>query len=581
MNWIGWAMWWVASAASSASPAADVGQSGAAQGEPINQKATEAAGLDEDDEIVLDEEPAASSASAESEEIVLEEEPTQDKPSTFRLPPPAFKPSTIVRTRSETSAAVDTAHQEASVGSPEDVLEAWSTLRLQLIHRGAPGRSWRVGARLRLWGGWDHPDEGGAAKTALLTELTELRYDRRVGADTVLQFGLQKVDWSFTDGMGPSVMFAPRDLRFGLAGEAEDMSLPVEAIAGRHTLSYTHDLHLDFAFVPRHRPLEMRLWGNDWGTASPDAPASLPIGDIAWLFDRSVEDQWQSNLLYFAQPELTPEDFSGSVRLRGRVQGAEVALWGFYGFDTFPEFKMDPDLAAVLSLITMMGETPLIEQLTPERLEALERFQGKLMQARAQNDGSSLLTSTFHRLAQLGVQARRSFGPYVLALESAWTPRFMGGRTLFDLMMQPIPGLATLHTALQVEYQSPPGLVAVLGVSDFAVFDVPNKPLMLLDTGFLSATGQLERPLDVDNAHLVTINLGVKSTLAERFEVTLAGALHPFDGDWLALPSLAWLLDAEREQLVLGAEIFGGSAQSMFGRYRHNDRVTIGYKRSY
>ena len=36
---------------------------------------------------------------------------------------------------------------------------------------------------------------------------------------------------------------------------------------------------------------------------------------------------------------------------------------------------MDPDLAAVLSLITMMGETPLIEQLTPERLEALERFQ--------------------------------------------------------------------------------------------------------------------------------------------------------------------------------------------------------------
>ena len=92
MNWIGWAMWWVASAASSASPAADVSQSGAAQGEPINQKATEATGLDGDDEIVLDEEPAASSASAESEEIVLEEEPTQDKPSTFRLPPPPSNP---------------------------------------------------------------------------------------------------------------------------------------------------------------------------------------------------------------------------------------------------------------------------------------------------------------------------------------------------------------------------------------------------------------------------------------------------------------------------------------------------------
>ena len=125
--------------------------------------------------------------------------------------------------------------------------------------------------------------------------------------------------------MGPSVMFAPRDLRFGLAGEAEDMSLPVEAIAGRHTLSYTHDLHLDFAFVPRHRPLEMRLWGNDWGTASPDAPASLPIGDIAWLFDRSVEDQWQSNL-HLLQLSSRPRT---SLARCGCVdaQGAEVALW--------------------------------------------------------------------------------------------------------------------------------------------------------------------------------------------------------------------------------------------------------------
>ena len=119
----------------------------------------------------------------------------------------------------------------------------------------------------------------------------------------------------------------------------------------------------------------------------------------------------------------------------------------------------------------------------------------------------------------------------------------------------------------------------MLGVSDFVVFDVPNKPLMLLDTGFLSATGRAQRPWTW-TTHLVTISQGQEHPCG-RFEVTLAGALHPFDGDWLALPSLAWLLDAEREQLVLGAEIFGGSAQSMFGRYRHNDRVTIGYKRSY
>jgi len=232
-------------------------------------------------------------------------------------------------------------------------------------------------------------------------------------------------------------------------------------------------------------------------------------------------------------------------------------------------------------LITMMGDTPLLEQLTPERLAALERFQAKMVQARAQNDGSSLLTSTFHRLAQIGAQARRNFGPYVFALETAWTPRFLGGRTLFSPAMQPISGLATLHTALQIEYQSPPGLIAVLGVSDFIVFDVPNTPLMLLDESSMSAGGALDRPFDPNSSHLVTVNCALKGEIKEQFEWVLAGVIHPLGQDGLFMPSVAWLLDSQGEKLQLSAEIFGGSAQSMFGRFGHNDRVVLSYKRSY
>ena len=531
----------------------------------------------EDDEIVLEDDPVVEPEQTD-DDIVLDDDTQRASIASAK---PNFKPSTVLRSSTTTALGVDSEHNPATLGSPEDVAELWSTLRLQMIHRSAPGRSWRVGARLRLWGGWDHPDEGGEGKSTVLTELTELRYDRRFGAHTVLQFGLQKVDWSVTDGMGPSVMFAPRDLRFGLVGEPEDLTLPVEAIVARYTMDYTHDLHLEFAFVPRHRPLEMRLWGNDWGTASPDQAASLPIGDVSWLFDPSVEDQWQSNLFYFAKPEFKPEDFSGALRLRGRLYGAELGLWGFYGFDSFPELKMDPDLAAVLSLLTMMGDTPLLEQLTPERLAALERFQAKMVEARAQNDGSSLLTSTFHRLAQIGAQARRNFGPYIVAVETAWTPRFLGGRTLFSPTMQAIQGLATLHTAVQVEYQAPPGLIAVVGVSDFIVFDVPNTPLMLLDTSSMSATGTLDRPFDPDSSHLVTINGALKGEIKEQFEWVLAGVIHPFGQDGLLMPSIAWLLDAEGEKLQLSAEIFVGSSQSMFGRYDHNDRIVLSYKRSY
>jgi len=534
--------------------------------------------LSEDDEIVLEDNQETPADGESDGDIVLDDEPNGSSAGPIK---PRFKPSTVLRSSTLTAAALDREHNEATLGSPEDVAELWSTLRLHLIHRTAPGRSWRLGARLRLWGGWDHPDEGGEAKSVLLTELTELRYDRRFGAKTVLQFGLQKVDWSVTDGMGPSVMFAPRDLRFGLVGDPEDMTLPVEAIVARYTMSFAHDAHVEFAFVPRHRPLEMRLWGNDWGTASPDQGASLPIGDVSWLFDPSVEDQWQNNLFYFAKPEFKPEDFSGAMRFRGRVYGAELGLWGFYGFDSFPELKMDPDLAAVLSLLTMMGDAPLLEQLTPDRLEALERFQAKMVEARAQNDGSSLLTSTFHRLAQIGAQARKNFGPYVVAVETAWTPRFLGGRTLFSPSMQAISGLATLHTALQIEYQSPPGLIAVLGVSDFTVFDVPETPLMLLDANSLNASGQLDRPFDPNSSHLVTVNCALKGELKERFEWMIAGVIHPFGEDGLLMPSVTWLIDSQSEKLQLSAEIFAGSSQSMFGRFGHNDRVVLGYKRSY
>ena len=109
------------------------------------------------------------------------------------------------------------------------------------------------------------------------------------------------------------------------------------------------------------------------------------------------------------------------------VQGAEVALWGFYGFDTFPEFKMDPDLAAVLGLITMMGET-LIEQLTPDRLEALERFQGKLMQARAER--RLLALDEYVPSARANKRSKRPIlWAYVLALR-AHGRTVMGGRTL-------------------------------------------------------------------------------------------------------------------------------------------------------
>ena len=147
--------------------------------------------------------------------------------------------------------------------------------------------------------------------------------------------------------------------------------------------------------------------------------------------------------------------------------------------------------------------------------------------------------------------------------------------------MQSVSGLATLHTALQIEYQKAPDLIAVLGLSDLWVPDVAEQPLMLLDSGFISQNGGLKRPFDANSAHLVTLNLAVKARIAARYEAMFAFVTHPFQADWLAMPSLVWRMDGERQQLRLAAELFGGDADSMFGRFARNDRVVLGYKHQY
>ena len=119
--------------------------------------------LADDDEIVVDDAADEIRIDEGNDEITLEdEEPAQ-------ATQPAFSPTTRLNSNSETGLSVDSAHEPAAGGAPEDQVEAWSLFRLNLHHKSAPGRSWRIGARLRAWGGWDHPDEGGASKTVLLS----------------------------------------------------------------------------------------------------------------------------------------------------------------------------------------------------------------------------------------------------------------------------------------------------------------------------------------------------------------------------------------------------------------------------
>ena len=82
---------------------------------------------------------------------------------------------------------------------------------------------------------------------------------------------------------------------------------------------------------------------------APHLPNVSPTGSLSWAIDPSVEDRWQTNLMFLQQPELKLADQSGALRLSARLKGFELGLWGLRAYDQFPISAVDPDVAWLLA----------------------------------------------------------------------------------------------------------------------------------------------------------------------------------------------------------------------------------------
>ena len=130
-----------------------------------------------------------------------------------------------------------------------------------------------------------------------------------------------------------------------------------------------------------------------------------------------------------------------------------------------------------------------------------------------------------------------------------------------------------------MEWQRSEANQIIFMVTDFMVADVPDTPLAFLDSAFLDESGQLNRPFDPNNAHLLTVTGVWRSRhLDDRLEVLASVATHPVQGDYLAFAKAIWRLNDGQLQLSLGGDVFGGDAGSMFGQFNHNDRINFGIK---
>jgi hypothetical protein len=526
---------------------------------------------------------APPTAPADDDEIILIDDDEAEESAAAPIAPspmPATESATRLTLKSELFAASDLAHEPASAGPPEDFFEAGWRVGLRMQHRSSRSSTWRLALTHRLFHSTDHRDDGGRSKGVLLTEISEARLDWRPDRKNTFKIGLQRVDWGLTDGSGAGALFAPADLRFGLIGEPEDAQLPVHAVVFRRRLSSTYDSFLQIAWNPLYRPMQMRMWGGDWGMSAPNRPSALPTGDLAWAIDPSVEDRWQTNMMFLQQPELSLSDQSGAVRLSARIKGFELGVWGLRGFDQFPVSAIDPDVAWLIANMQRLSGMPQDQLLTePGLFGRIDRLRNKTLEAQEAGSIEGMISARPKRITQFGAQVRRIVGPMVIAAESAWTPAFTGGRTLPDLSGGEPLRRATLYSVLQLEYQRAPSIVAMLQFSDFMVVDVANQPVFLLDAGLLDAEGNLDRPFHRDAAHLTTVTGMLRSrSLDDQLEVMVAASGHPSQGDYLLQPSVSWRFDDGRRSLGLGALIVGGPEGSMFGMFNHNDQIMVRLK---
>ena len=563
---------------------------------PAANEATSKADATGDEESIDFGEEDAETDLSNNDEISFDEGENDPFGDSANPTEPVTVHPTQVKITASTQLSLDLAHEPPSLGPAEQYGELYSVLRLEIIHKLDSRQTYRIKVKNRVLLSREHPSiEGAELHGKIIPELDQLRLDAMIHPDLTALIGLQRVNWGFVDGQSPASIFAPPDLRFGFSSDPEDSTLPVSGVVLRYQPEGWRQ-KIELAWNPLFRPPELMIFGSDWAMQAPDRPPGGPLGDLSWAVDPSVAPRWQTNLTYFQLPELKVRDHSLALRASGRFQGMEWGLFGFYGFDLFPVLELDEDLAWLLQNMSLFGSAPTLLELAadhPELIPRLEAVTTKISDAQTTGSLKDLIKATPHRLFQIGGQFREVLGPFVLAVESTWTPginpcraetisqcrdHFGGGRSLFDLQMAPVRR-PTLYSALQLEWQRNEANQIILMVTDFMVADVPQTPLAFLDSAFIDASGQLKRPFDPNNAHLLTVTGAWRSRhFDDRLEVLASIASHPMQGDYLAFAKAIWRMNDGQLQLSLGGDVFGGEAGSMFGQFNHNDRLSFGIK---
>ena len=492
-----------------------------------------------------------------------------EEPGLFSAPlAPGFEPKVRAGVEMSTKVAVDTSFERESEHIFEWSLYGALVMDIQLLENltlfTKPKFEYVVAV-----------DRAGGDREAVYLEPPEAHATLSYGRFFV-RAGTQVFGWGSSDLVAPSDVLNPVDMRRGAVGSTspEATKLPTFALEAVYGIG---PITARVVVQPFFTPSRFYLSGWDDSLGVVGASQGLALPDLDGLLGKGTIDAIGDQLLITERPEHQPGDWTYGGRITARFGDFDVSATAVYGWESFPQIKMDPSLAL---LAGKLGESfaagqPIDPLSDPELLPALDSLNTAIA------EGRDVFTGSYQRRTLFGVDAVWAVDPIVLKVDVAYTLE----RTLYlQREFRPVRH-PWLNAAVGLEYVDGDTLQIIIEAFAITVFDVPSHYRLAL----LEPTSLPPSTFDVGDRTLIFPGLigVVRYSILDgevTFELATVETLgiipsnrQPVVRDFIVQANVRWQV-TDSHRLTLGAIFLEGRRDAYGGYYTHNDKIWVGYQ---
>lgn len=336
-----------------------------------------------------------------------------------------------------------------------------------------------------------------------------------------LKLGKQIVRWGKTDQVSPVDNLNPQDLRQLNLRELEDRKIPIWMARGR--LFYDR-LTIEGVYVPWFEPVRMDYFDSDWAFYRQiredvkDGPLPPPLQ--SYLLSRSVHED---------EPAKTFRNSELGGRVTTTLSGWDVGLSYLYGWENAPYFSSFPiknlDVGGGFSSENLLaGLSGALLTDTPIQVEYLRQ---------------SVVGAEFETTVdQIGLRGEAAYFNRVSFLSRDLTS-----------VHRPV-----FHYVLGMDYSSPSDWYANLQWSH-QIMDGSDARILYVDRNDVALLAELSQML-----------------WRGQLTVGIKGTYNLGHGSFYLQPEIK-LKKFENVELTLGANIFEGNNDSVWGLFDQNDQI--------